>query len=212
LPSQKVEIVGHGINVEAFKPVDTLCFQPLRLITVGRITESKDLETLIRAADLVGKELPVSSCILTIVGVPIRPDDQVYLEKIKVLVEQLGAQERVVFAGKKRYDELPAVLRSQSVFVHASKTGSVDKAVLEALATALPVVSSSEAFCRDSEKTGIIVFDEQNPKALAQIIEKIYHSGILTPNQKGREYVVKNHNLTTLVDRIITYFIAATNI
>ena len=41
---------------------------------------------------------------------------------------------------------MPGQYQSASLFLHASATGSIDKAVLEAMSTGLPIVSSSEAF------------------------------------------------------------------
>ncbi len=212
LPSHKVEYVGHGIPVELFTAVPKLSCNPLKLITTGRITESKDLETIIRSVVRLKVLLPESEILLTVVGEPIRSDDQLYFQKIQTLVQELDLGTNVIFTGKMTNTDLREVLAQQSVFINASRTGSVDKAVLEALAARLPVVTSNEAFLPLTNEGIVMTFQEGESSNLAEVIEKICHSGILTPNQKGREYVIKNHNLTVLIDRIVTYFIAATSI
>ncbi len=212
LPSSKVAYVGHGINTEAFLPAPYISRHPFKLVTVGRIARSKDLVTLIKGAAEAAKRIPAGECYFTIVGAPILPDDQVYFAELGALVVELEAEKIITFRGALTYTDVPSFLQEQSVFLHASQTGSVDKAVLEPLAVGLSVITSSEAFSDLSEKGVVTSFKQGDAVDLAKNIEKIYQSGILKPNEKAREYVVKNHNLSRLINNIVSYFIAATTV
>jgi glycosyltransferase involved in cell wall biosynthesis len=208
LPSTKVSYVGHGINTEAFLPVASLSVHPLKLVTVGRITRSKDLTTLIRGVIAAAEHLPVGDCHFSIVGTPILPDDRAYLAELKALVAELKAEKIVTFNGAIAYAELPAFLQQQSVFLHASQTGSVDKAVLEPLAVGLVVVTSSEAFGALAQKGLVHGYKQGSYRELAATIQRIYVSNS-GPNEAGRAYVLQNHNLNNLIDRILSYFSSA---
>ncbi len=97
------------------------------------------------------------------------------------------------------------------VLIHTSSTGSMDKVVLEALASGLIVITTSEAYrsLAENELKGVLFYcSPGNPEELANTIEKIYKDGILNtiPNQRGIDYVRKQHNLDNLVSKIIGYF------
>lgn len=82
----------------------------------------------------------------------------------------------------------------------------MDKVVLEALASGRIVVTSSGAY-HHLDGTGFVFwFPPGDSQELANTIEKIYKAGILVPNQKAIEYVRKNHNLDTLIGKIMVYF------
>src|SRR3989344_1443042 len=96
--SPKVRVVGHGIDTDAFQPLPKRApNQHFQIVSVGRISPTKDYETLIKAAaDLkrAGHQTAV-----TIVGEPGLPEQVAYLESLKVLTIRLGLDEVVRFVG-----------------------------------------------------------------------------------------------------------------
>ena len=181
LTSKKVEVVGHGIPVEAFAdcpenaPTGRLC-----LLAVGRNSPSKDFVTAIKAVEELrnDKDLPV-------VEFKIESDS--------------------------KYGEMPLIYRNCHIMIHTSRTGSMDKVVLEALASGRIVATSSEAYASlaNGELKGVMFhFSPGDYHELAKTIEEIYLSGILKalPSQQGISYVQQNHNLHTLISKIIAYF------
>ncbi len=195
LRSKKVEIVGHGIDVDLFNGKREgnggVC-----LLTVGRISPTKDLRTLILGFLRVREAIPDAT--FSIVGDPITDTDCVYHTE---LLREFS--DKVQFKGGVPYGSLPAVYATATVFVHASRTGSMDKAVLEALASGLPVFTSSEAF--DGEIPGIVTFKEDNPEDLSEKIDRAFERGGIGYNEKGSEWILKNHNLTNLVKRLVSF-------
>ncbi len=194
LPSKKVEVVGHGIDVDFFtnRPTQRT---PFHLVSVGRIAPVKDLETIIRAfLELKKKD---STTELSIVGVPITAVDQLYRAKLANLAPS-------VHFTSFPYGEVFEHEYPYNVFVHASKTGSMDKAVLEALSAGLPVFTSSEAFA--STIPGVTKFREGDPSDLAQKLLLASKRGEIVYTDRGREWVQEHHSLDRLITKICSYF------
>lgn len=218
LPSKKLEVVGHGIEVERFAsalrpPADS---QRIKFLSVGRISPVKDYATLIKG---VGEAAVGLIKQYDIVGEPISEPDKGYMEQLKKIssllnaaVDDKGLQKVLLSFSSAKHDDMPAVYRSHDLFLHASRTGSTDKVVLEALAAGLAVITSSEAFASLAQgelKNVLLTFPAGNHQELAKTIEKICRRDILISNSPaplGREYVKKYHNLDTLIARLVGYF------
>lgn len=196
LRSKKVEAVGHGIDTELFQR-QTARASGLHLATVGRISPVKDLRTLVLGFLELQKRL--SDATLSIIGDPITDSDHSYRDG---LVRAFSG--KVQFLGGVSHAELPRLYAKATAFVHASRTGSMDKAALEALAAGLPVFSSSEAFSRDIP--GITKFEAGNPEDLAARVERAFESGEIVYNSKGRGWVEAHHSLHRLIPRIISSY------
>ncbi len=203
LPSKKVEVVGHGIDTEHFRPGQRL-LPSNYFLSVGRLSQSKDWETVVKALKAINDNGIIINPLLDIAGVPVTGAD---FEYVKELHKTFG---NITFKSF-TYDEMPQRYQLHSLLIHTSRTGSMDKVVLEALASGRPVVTSSEAYASlaDGELKGVVFrFTPGNYKELAKTIEKIYTDGILNtiPNQKGIDYVRQHHNLDNLIQKIVGYF------
>lgn len=204
LPSRKVEVVGHGIPVDFFSeggvhPPD----DAVRMLSVGRVTPSKDLETVLKAVDIVQKKRPV---VCSIVGSPVTESDKAYAASLSEYAARLRFHDTdsIGFRNARAYEEMPGVYRRYQILIHTSRTGSMDKTVLEALASGLYVVTSSEAFADLGDL--VYRFRPNHYDDLAAVIEKIIFSGIVGQrNDKGAAFVREHHNLDTLVKKIIEY-------
>jgi glycosyltransferase involved in cell wall biosynthesis len=193
LESKKVLLVGHGIDTARFlyHPVS----KDLDLITVGRITPAKHLHTLLEYVSEIRKSLPAT---LTIAGVAVTPTEQVYEKEIKAQVTQLGLESVVTFVGAVSQPELPALLSRAKVFVTVAQNGSLDKAMLEALACSLPVVSMAPG----SASLPLGAAQAATSEAFVAEVKKVLESGeSIIPEYAA--YVAKEHGLTSLIPRII---------
>ena len=83
------------------------------------------------------------------------------------------------------------------IFVNLSDTGSIDKAILEAMASGLLVLTSNEAF---KPILSGKYLTENDPE---QIAEKIIALSKSEKDENLREYVAKNHSLENLIKKII---------
>jgi len=205
LPSKKLIITGHGIDTELFKPdfsrsnlkegASRFDLGEIKILSIGRIAEVKNYETLIGAAKILrDKNIEF---LITIIGEPTLKKDKDYEQKLKSLVSKLGLQEHFNFLGKINHRDLVSYYQSHHLFVHLSKTGSLDKTILEAMASGMKVLSSNDA-ARAFLSKGLL-FNENNPEELA---DKILNSSEKSAEDNLRSYVIENHNLDKLIDKI----------
>ncbi len=169
LPSRKLKVMGHGINIKQFS-ISNFQFSnknenKLEIITVGRIAPVKNLHILIEVADILkNKDF---NFIIKVAGAPALESDKVYFEKLKNAVKEKGLGNEVIFVGSIPHGNIPKFYADEDLFVNLSGTGSVDKAVLEAMAAGLLVLTSNEAFRSILPEKYLT---ENNPE---QIAEKI---------------------------------------
>lgn len=195
--TNKSVIVGHGIDTDFFKPVEGGdYYRDQRLLsTVGRITPAKRLEIIIDSiADLPG------SYHLVLLGIPLTIADRDYEKLLENIILKRNLKGRVIF--RSNFGEFVLKFyRETWIFLHASTTG-LDKALLEAMSCECLVVSCSEiaASILPAECVATPVNFSEKIKAMCALAE--------TPRgdmlrKELREYVVKNHNLSRLIDRLI---------
>jgi glycosyltransferase involved in cell wall biosynthesis len=126
----RILTIWNGIDTETFTFHGPSHAGPA--VFVGRLSRMKDIETLIRAVPLVLQHIPAFR--LRIVGDgPARPS-------LEALAESLAARAHVEFIGETK--EVRRHLAEASVFVLPSLTEGVSIALLEAMATGLPVVAT----------------------------------------------------------------------
>jgi len=123
LQSKKVRVMGHGIDTEFFFP-DTNVARGDWYLSVGRLMPSKDHRMAIVEARNDGKKLRIAG------EGPELKDLEGYARSLSAQVEFLGSLSQTALR-----DEY----RKAMILIHTSKTGSLDKVVLEALACGLPV-------------------------------------------------------------------------
>lgn len=203
LPSKKVHHVGQAINTDLFRPVPSSMFQVpssvLRMITVGRISAIKNYEIIIAACAILRETWP-QAWVLTIVGGPITPGDRAYRDRLKTLIREKKLEQCIHFYGDRGYSEIPGILGEHDMFLNASATGSLDKAVLEAMACGLTVLTSNEAYRAILppqyflEHTGAEFLAERIKACAAQA----------HPNVALREIVLADHALGRTIEKIMT--------
>lgn len=112
-------------------------------IHVGRISYEKELDMVVRAMQRIDATLLVAG------KGPAKAD-------VEKLVEDLGLQDKVVFAGFVPDSELPAYYNAADIAVSASKFETQGLSILEAMASGKPVA------CRNGRAFAEIVHDGVN--------------------------------------------------
>jgi glycosyltransferase involved in cell wall biosynthesis len=202
LKSKKIVITGHGIDTEKFQNTKHKTqikhkaqSTKQKILTAGRIAPVKNYEILIEAAEILktrGFDFEVK-----IAGAPILEKDEIYFEKLKGIIKEKKLENIIIFVGSIPYRSIPEFYQEGDLFVNLSDTGSIDKAILEAMACGLLVLTSNEAFKNIlAEK----YFTTKNPEEIA---EKIIILSRANPDSDLRDCVVKNHGLEALIKKII---------
>jgi glycosyltransferase involved in cell wall biosynthesis len=205
LLSDKLHIMGHGIDSDQFAPIiEKAPSEIFRSIAVGRISPYKDYETIIRAIASV-KENTKNTIHLDIIGSPAIFSDREYLENLKKLVKENNLGTTVRFRGAISHDKLPQEFSTADLFVHTSHTGSLDKVLLEAMASGIPVISSSDV-AKNLLKNPLLVVPAGDLEAFKRAILGIL---ALSPHKRKnigtqlRDIVVRDHNIKTLIQKIV---------
>ncbi len=196
--SKKIVFTGQGIDTDLFYPSESSNMNSLiRIISVGRISSIKHYERIIEAAEYL-KQQNINFKI-SIVGKPILAKDEVYFEELKRLVIYKNLQNNINFVGSIPYFKTPEYYRNNDIFVNVSGTGSLDKAVLEAMACNLVVLTSNEAF---KDILPVKYFLSKDPKEIAEsIINSVNSDKVLL-----RDFVATSHSLSGLIRNIINGF------
>lgn len=201
----KLKVISNGVDLSRFMPYygDTLLVRrrfrlpkvPI-VLSIGRIDVDKDIATLIGAIPRVLKETRAH---FVIVG------DGKEKEKLKDLSRQLKIGESVTFVDFIPHDSrlLPKIYQMADLFVNPCPSETQSIVVLEAQATALPVVGASSGALPEliQDKKSGFLFEPGNATDLAWKIVKILKDKSLAQKmgQRGLEeleshLVVKTHD------------------
>jgi glycosyltransferase involved in cell wall biosynthesis len=135
----KIRVLPPRVNLRSFSPRrGTRRPGPLRIITVGSLVERKGQVRLINA--LADVNFPVD---LHIVG------DGPHMELCRSAQQALPPHVQVKLHGSLRHVQIAELLRAADVFVLYSNSEGTPRAIMEAMAAGLPVISTDVGFCSD---------------------------------------------------------------
>jgi glycosyltransferase involved in cell wall biosynthesis len=137
--------------------------EPLRLLTVGRIEAGKNVDQVIRALSLVRARRPNAT--LDVVG------DGSCLPALRQLATELDLSDAVTFHGKVDHDAVIDALADAHVFCFPTDSEGFPKAVHEALACGLPVVTTPVSVLPQliGDRNGVLLPDIE-PATIAEAI------------------------------------------
>jgi glycosyltransferase involved in cell wall biosynthesis len=145
METPKLRIVGQGIDTQRFKPADVpSSAKPLRLLTVGRLSPVKNIDLMLRAVRSLSLARPALEFELVIVGEPLTGRDREYIAECKALAASLDIGHHVRWRDPVPFKSVHQVYREGGIFLSANDNG-LDKAILEAMASGLPVVAMHPA-------------------------------------------------------------------
>ena len=226
LESQKLNVVGQGIDLEKFsvdggknkklEQRDQLAetsapkseSNQLAILTIGRIAPSKDYLTLIKAAGILN-ESKIKFNIQVVGGTSFSRHEN-YFNEIKRKVKELGLPNMINFIGAIPYKDIFYYLNKSDLFVNMSHTGSLDKAILEAMASKLPIITCNEAVIEVlGNYKGKLMFKKGDYRALAErilFIRNLPQGELDKIGQDLRQLVIKNHSLGGLITKILAIY------
>lgn len=152
------------------------------VLYVGRIAKEKSIDFLINNFNSVLKQIPKAKMIIVGDG----PD----IKDLIDLSKKEGLENKIIFAGKAPWTDVPKYYSLCDVFVTASKTETQGLTVMEAMGASKPVVAirdeSFELMITD-KKDGLFFDDE---KSYVDMIYEVYK------NKKLRDEISFNARLT----------------
>lgn len=204
IKSRKIRVLGQGIDTEQFTiPQDKLGVRETRLkiLSVGRISPVKDQQTLVEAIDILVNKKDIKDIEVRIIGTPIEDYEKEYFEQLKNLIGERKLANHIKFLGGVHHSDMPRYYRRADLFINTSFTGSMDKVVLEAMASGCLILNCNEAYGPILDKK--YMFKKKDPKELA---DKISNLKDAPQDENLRKIVARNHNLDGLAGKIIQEF------
>lgn len=173
----RIHIIYNGVDTQVFAPSVSgkglrerfnIAADEIVIGMAGRLNPNKGHETFLRAAKIIAGS-PLRARFLVVGGPVFEPDfgrDTVLRE----MAVALGLGDRVIFTG--HIQEMPEAYAAMDIAVLASSVEACSRAVLEAMATARPVVATDNGGTPEMVahgETGILV-PSGDPAALASAL------------------------------------------
>lgn len=131
---EKIPVVYNGIDLSACRPKEDYGTDgPFRIVHIGRFSEQKNHEGLLRAFALFTAEHPNAE--LRLIG------DGALLEQTRTLAAELGIEGAVRFLGK--MDDVHGELHDADLFALPSNYEGMPMTIIEAMGSALPIVATA---------------------------------------------------------------------
>lgn len=158
----KCHRIWNGVDTTVFHSAERQSASTL--ISVGRLEAVKDFPTLLRAVALARAEHPHVEVVLVGAG-----RERASLES---MARELGLTGCARFLGER--NDVADLLRTSAVLVNSSRSEGVALALLEAMASGIPVIATSVGGSTEVVQDGVTGFlvPPGNPSALATAISK----------------------------------------
>lgn len=176
VPTRKLVTVYNGVDTAQFRPRGAALARSLegrvpRIGAVGRLVDEKDYPMLLRALALLKQRgLRFEAAIV---------GDGPLSAALQAQARALGVDSVVRFYGRR--DDVPDLLRSLDVYVLTSKSEGMPIAVLEAMATGLPIVATAVDAVPEvitHEVNGLLV-PKGDERATADAIVRLLEDAVL---------------------------------
>lgn len=137
-PNIEIAIIPNGVDNGRYKPdiskknMDKIC-----ILTAGRLSEQKGIEFLLKGLSLLKNKGFHKKFVLNIVG------DGPLRQHLEQMVCNLSLRNHVTFSGWVEKMDMPKMYQSADIFVLPSLDEGMPNAILEAMASKLPVITTN---------------------------------------------------------------------
>ncbi|MEM2093589.1 MAG: glycosyltransferase family 4 protein [Candidatus Bathyarchaeia archaeon] len=216
VPSGKIRVIHNGVDVERFSPAkDKSAFkrkfgfrnEDLLILYVGRLYSRKGLPTLIEAIPKVAGKFNDVKFIIS--GKGLKDEEN----KLRCYAKKLGVEEKLIFLGYFPDEALPDLYRAADMFVFPSIYENLPFAMLEAMASGLPVITTTVGGIPEviqDGKNGFMI-DPYNSVALAERILYLIENPKVAYEMgfSGRETVERKFSWEGITRQVLQVYIEA---
>ena len=199
--SNKIEIIQNPVNTELFKLAEDRESEEIVVGTVTRIVPMKGLKNLIQAAKYLIENL--SNVRFIVVG-PVQNKE--YFQECLKIADDLGVSDKFMFVGQ---DDSAKWYPRFDIFVLPSLMERSPMAVLEAMASGLPVVCTETPGTREMVGEYWPLAPPGNAEKLAKCIYEVAIS--LRESKKKalriRDEIIKRHSLRRFAEKYSEIYI-----
>ncbi|MGA2094389.1 MAG: glycosyltransferase family 4 protein, partial [Sedimentisphaerales bacterium] len=167
LPSVNIDVIPNGVDLNRFRPrAGREINDEMKLLTVGRLSVTKRFDMLIEAVRILhdnGKTVR-----LTMAG------GGGLFEELKEFVERKNLNGIINLTGRIETEKMPDIYRQHDIFVTATMQEGMSNAMLEAMASGLPIITTQCEGVEELITDNGVVLEDSSAEALAGAISKLY--------------------------------------
>lgn len=169
MPQLGIDVIPNGVELERFTPAwHEMATDNIRLLTVGRLSASKRIELLLKS--MVILKMLFANTTLTIAG------GGGLADKLAKIIMDKGLAGSVTMSGIVPADQMPQLYRDHDIFVTATAQEGMSNAMLEAMASGLPVITTEcEGVAELITDNGIVV-RQPEPRLIAESVKLLADS------------------------------------
>ena len=205
-----VEPLSNGVDLAQFGPkkAPLRIYKKYRLPTdrpivlyVGRVDPEKSISNVVTAFSGVLEAVP--EALLVIVG------DGTDRRRLTDLVEALGIQQSVRFLGRVMPPDVMEIYRTAQVFATASETETQGIVLIEAAATALPLVAVDAGAVRElcqHKKNGILCHPGDVEEMTDALVKILKNPEVRERYGKASLEIAKKHDLNRTLGRFVEIY------
>jgi len=206
LKSKKIKIIGHGIDINKFKPPKFLDDNKniFVIIYAGRISEIKNQMLLIEAINILVNKNNIKNIKVKFIGRAAGKNNELYLQLLKTKAQEYNLNNYMEFFGGASYSAMPDIYAQADLAVNLCPTGGVDKAVLEAMASGNLVLALNQTFADIIGRD--LILSQANSAELADKIKQTMNFNNdkkAEIRQKLREKIEHEYSLNNLINKIL---------
>lgn len=209
-PEDRVRFIPNGVDTERFRPVSDRdgpwspppgwpSEGPIA-VTVGRLVAAKGLDVLLRAWRDVARVIPAAR--LVVVG------DGPLRRECEALVSECGVEGSVVLLGAR--SDVPEILRRCDLYVSSSRTEGMSNALLEGLASGLPLVATRVGGAEDivEDATNGRLLPPEDARTLAGALTDVLSDSVTrrSMGEASRRIALERFALDAIVQRYLALF------
>ncbi len=197
-PNVRFEVINNVVDVSLFKPVPVKVKgkdEAKEIITVARLVESKGIEYLIKALNILKNTR--EDFILNIIG------DGDLRDKLVNMVTEFGLVKFVKFYGTLPKSEVAEYMSKSDFFVLPSIFETFGVVIIEAMACGKPVVATNVGGPKETvtPQTGILV-EPANPNALKDAIEYMLDNYWKYSSEDISKYAFENYSYESIGQKL----------
>jgi glycosyltransferase involved in cell wall biosynthesis len=169
LSSVNIDVIPNGVDLNRFTPgAGRKINDEMKLLTVGRLSVTKRFDMLIEAVRILHDK--GKSVRLTLAG------GGGLFEELKKFVEKKNLNGIINLTGRIETEKMPDIYRQHDIFVTATMQEGMSNAMLEAMASGLPIITTRCEGVEELISDNGVVVDDSSAEALAGAISKLYEN------------------------------------
>lgn len=199
----QLKVIYNGVDASIFKPKEaTTRNKEVIVAALARIDPIKDIETMIKAADIVCKQ---KDNVKFIIYGSVSVED--YYRKCLELVKTLGLEKKFIFAG--HTSDVVSAYRSGDIIALSSISEGFPYSVIEAMMCEKPVIATDVGGVTEAiGDTGIVVTPRDYEEFAAGIIKLVDDPSLReTMGAEARERAVNFFSIQMMLEKHIKSYI-----